>query len=144
MLAMSVLDSVGEEEGGENISCVGGDDNNDVGEILTAKSISTPLSIHPHTKTQTSAVCDVVADRSHTTSLTTSTDSTNKNNKTTPTPLSLHTLPFDLAVDRAVWAVRHAAARDGYSGGAINVVVVNSTGVFHVRRVEASSMRLRI
>lgn len=40
------------------------------------------------------------------------------------------------ALDRALWAVRHATYRDGYSGGYLNLLEINSTGVHHLRRID--------
>eukprot|EP01031_Cornospumella_fuschlensis_P038041 gene38041-46221_t len=52
--------------------------------------------------------------------------------------------PADLtlaeAVDTALWAVKHATYRDGYSGGYITVVKVNSSGIFPIRRVDSRKM----
>ncbi len=46
------------------------------------------------------------------------------------------------AIDSALWAVKHATYRDGFSGGYINVIEVNSTGVFHLKRVDCRSLRI--
>eukprot|EP01034_Spumella_vulgaris_P029942 gene29942-37079_t len=62
-------------------------------------------------------------------------DSSNSNDRTSDT-FGVETAEYK-DLDRAVWAVRHASARDGYSGGWINVVVVNNTGVFHVKRIDS-------
>ena len=40
------------------------------------------------------------------------------------------------ALDTAVRAVRHATYRDGFSGGYINVLIVNASGIHHLRRVD--------
>ena len=40
-------------------------------------------------------------------------------------------------VDIAVSAVRQATYRDSYSGGFINVLQVNATGIYHLKRVDA-------
>lgn len=40
------------------------------------------------------------------------------------------------AIDTALRAVKHATYRDGFSGGYINVIEVNQTGTFHLRRVD--------
>jgi 20S proteasome subunit beta 5 len=47
------------------------------------------------------------------------------------------------AVEYALWAVRHATFRDGYSGGYINVVQVNATGIFPLMRVDSRTLKLR-
>mmetsp|Transcript_21344 Transcript_21344/g.29363 ORF Transcript_21344/g.29363 Transcript_21344/m.29363 type:complete len:305 (+) Transcript_21344:13-927(+) len=52
--------------------------------------------------------------------------------------LDLHNMPQDQAIDAAVAAVQCAARRDGYSGGYINVIVVDQTGCHHVRRAQAT------
>jgi 20S proteasome alpha/beta subunit len=44
------------------------------------------------------------------------------------------------AIESAVWAVKHATHRDGFSGGYINVVEVNSTGVFHLKRIDCRTL----
>jgi 20S proteasome alpha/beta subunit len=44
------------------------------------------------------------------------------------------------AIDTAVKAVRHATYRDGFSGGYINVLIVNASGIHHVRRVDSRSI----
>ena len=41
------------------------------------------------------------------------------------------------AVELATAAIRIATARDGFSGGYINVLHINSTGTHHVRRVDS-------
>eukprot|EP00598_Pedospumella_elongata_P014225 CAMPEP_0184993880 /NCGR_PEP_ID=MMETSP1098-20130426/47245_1 /TAXON_ID=89044 /ORGANISM="Spumella elongata, Strain CCAP 955/1" /LENGTH=202 /DNA_ID=CAMNT_0027519833 /DNA_START=133 /DNA_END=738 /DNA_ORIENTATION=- len=46
-------------------------------------------------------------------------------------------LSAEQAIDTAVRAVRHATYRDGYSGGYINVLVVNATGIHHIKRVDS-------
>ena len=43
----------------------------------------------------------------------------------------------DDAVELATAAIRIATARDGFSGGYINVLHINSTGTHHVRRVDS-------
>lgn len=48
----------------------------------------------------------------------------------------LSQLPLDLAVQTALRAVRHATVRDGYSGGMLQVVQVNSTGVHLLKRID--------
>jgi 20S proteasome alpha/beta subunit len=52
----------------------------------------------------------------------------------------LSRLPLQVAIDTAVKAVRHATFRDGYSGGYINVLVVNATGIHHVKRVDSKTI----
>lgn len=54
----------------------------------------------------------------------------------------LSTLNVTEAVDLATWAVRQAANRDGFSGGYINVLHINSSGVHHVRRADSRSIRM--
>lgn len=49
----------------------------------------------------------------------------------------LKDMPRDEAVEAAVAAVRAAVGRDGYSGGYVNVLVVDRDGCRHVHRVEA-------
>lgn len=53
-------------------------------------------------------------------------------------------LRLDEALDTALWAVRHATMRDGFSGGYINVLVINSTGIFPVKRVDCSKMPISL
>ena len=50
----------------------------------------------------------------------------------------LRSLPLHEAIDIAVAAVQVAAQRDGYSGGYINVLVLNETGCHHIRRLQAN------
>jgi len=54
----------------------------------------------------------------------------------------LRSLPLQKAVDIAVAAVQAAAQRDGYSGGYINVLVLNETGCHHIRRLQANQQHL--
>eukprot|EP01039_Chlorochromonas_danica_P008096 gene8096-8931_t len=54
----------------------------------------------------------------------------------------LSTLPLEEAIDTAIWAVRHATLRDGYSGGYINVVRVNATGIYPLRRVDCRKLKI--
>ena len=60
-----------------------------------------------------------------------------------PTDLNLnldltHLNPdLNRVVDIAVSAVRQATYRDSYSGGFINVLQVNATGIYHLKRVDA-------
>jgi hypothetical protein len=49
-------------------------------------------------------------------------------------------MPLSQAIDTAVKAVRHATYRDGFSGGYINVLIVNASGIHHVRRVDSRSI----
>ena len=46
------------------------------------------------------------------------------------------------AIETALWAVKHATYRDGYSGGYINVIEVNQTGIFHLQRVDCRNLAL--
>ena len=50
---------------------------------------------------------------------------------------ALRCLSLDRAVEVAVEAVQVAAHRDGYSGGYINVLVINESGIRHLRRMQA-------
>lgn len=52
----------------------------------------------------------------------------------------LSRLSLQDAINTAVKAVRHATYRDGFSGGYINVLVVNATGIHHVRRVDSRTI----
>lgn len=54
----------------------------------------------------------------------------------------LNTMGLDEVVDKAIWAVRHAAHRDSFSGGYINVIQINATGCHHIRRLDARSLRI--
>mmetsp|Transcript_27150 Transcript_27150/g.27391 ORF Transcript_27150/g.27391 Transcript_27150/m.27391 type:complete len:104 (-) Transcript_27150:3-314(-) len=49
----------------------------------------------------------------------------------------LPSLNSEEAIHIAAKAVRHAAHRDGFSGGFINVFRINSTGIHHVMRKHA-------
>lgn len=44
------------------------------------------------------------------------------------------------AISTAAWAVRRATYRDGFSGGYINIIHINSTGCFHVLRIDSKNM----
>jgi 20S proteasome alpha/beta subunit len=52
----------------------------------------------------------------------------------------LRALTKEEALHTALWAVKHATHRDGFSGGYINVLEVNSTGIFHVQRVDCRDL----
>lgn len=54
----------------------------------------------------------------------------------------LASLPKEKAIDTALWAVKHATYRDGYSGGYINVLEVNQTGIYHLKRVDCRDLTL--
>jgi 20S proteasome subunit beta 5 len=45
-------------------------------------------------------------------------------------------------VEKATWAIRHAAQRDSFSGGVINIVHVNRTGCHHIQRIDSRSMNV--
>ena len=47
---------------------------------------------------------------------------------------------LDQAVDKAMWAVRHATYRDSYSGGYINIIHINSSGVHHIKRIDSRKL----
>ncbi len=55
----------------------------------------------------------------------------------------LSKLSKEEAIDTALRAVKHATYRDGFSGGYINVIEVNQTGTFHLRRVDVQTSRLQ-
>jgi 20S proteasome alpha/beta subunit len=57
---------------------------------------------------------------------------------------NFHDLSIDEAINIAIKAVRHATARDAYSGGYINVLQVNESGVHHLKRINARLMELNI
>ena len=46
-------------------------------------------------------------------------------------------LPLSEVVEKAKWAIRHAAQRDAYSGGVINVFHINETGIHHLVNVDS-------
>lgn len=48
------------------------------------------------------------------------------------------------AISTAAWAVRRATHRDGFSGGFINVIHINSTGCFPVLRIDSKVMGQRL
>jgi 20S proteasome subunit beta 5 len=54
----------------------------------------------------------------------------------------LKTMTLEGAVDLATWAIRHATYRDGYSGGYINVIHINSTGIHHLKRVDSRTLSI--
>ena len=54
-----------------------------------------------------------------------------------PTDLTHPNPDLNRVVDIAVSAVRQATYRDSYSGGFINVLQVNATGIYHLKRVDA-------
>lgn len=47
------------------------------------------------------------------------------------------------AVEVALWAIRHATHRDGYSGGFINVFHINASGIHHILRKDARELSIR-
>lgn len=51
-------------------------------------------------------------------------------------------LTLEEAVNRALWAVRQATYRDGFSGGYINVFVISADGVRHLQRVDCRLLDL--
>ena len=51
-------------------------------------------------------------------------------------------LPLNKAIEVAVKAVRHATYRDGFSGGYINVLVINATGTHHVKRIDSKTIKI--
>jgi len=51
-------------------------------------------------------------------------------------------MSLDEAVKITIMAIRHAAHRDGYSGGYINIIHVNSTGIHHIKRVDAKEIKI--
>lgn len=59
-----------------------------------------------------------------------------------PKVAGLAALSLEKAISTAVKAVRHATYRDGFSGGYINVLVVNETGIHHVKRVDSKTIPL--
>ena len=54
----------------------------------------------------------------------------------------LESLTFPEASRLAEKAIRLAAHRDGYSGGFINVLYVNATGIHHISRIDARYMSI--
>jgi 20S proteasome subunit beta 5 len=48
----------------------------------------------------------------------------------------------DEAINAALSAVKHATYRDGFSGGYINVLEVNETGIFHLYRTDCRNIHL--
>ena len=54
----------------------------------------------------------------------------------------LESLTFTEASRLAEKAIRLAAHRDGYSGGFINVLYVNATGIHHISRIDARYMSI--
>lgn len=54
----------------------------------------------------------------------------------------LKDMDVEEAVELATWAIRHATYRDGYSGGYINVIYIDSTGINHVRRVDSRTLNI--
>lgn len=51
-------------------------------------------------------------------------------------------MDLEEAVELATWAIRHATYRDGYSGGYINVIYIDSTGIHHVKRVDSRTLNI--
>ena len=49
---------------------------------------------------------------------------------------------LDEAVKITIMAIRHAAHRDGYSGGYINIIHVNSTGIYHIKRIDSKEIKI--
>lgn len=44
------------------------------------------------------------------------------------------------ALDLATWAVRHATYRDSYSGGYINIIQLNASGIHHLKRIDSRTL----
>jgi 20S proteasome subunit beta 5 len=57
--------------------------------------------------------------------------------------LNINDLSLDDAIHRALWSVRHATYRDGFSGGFINVVQVNATGIHFIKRIDCNLLDLK-
>jgi 20S proteasome subunit beta 5 len=55
----------------------------------------------------------------------------------------IDSLNIDEVVELAAWAVRHAAHRDSFSGGFINVLQIDQTGCHHVKRIDSRKMKMR-
>lgn len=55
---------------------------------------------------------------------------------------ALARVPLEQAIETAVRAVRHATYRDGFSGGYINVLVVNATGIHHIKRIDSKTIKI--
>ena len=55
---------------------------------------------------------------------------------------ALTRVPLEQAIETAVRAVRHATYRDGFSGGYINVLVVNATGIHHIKRIDSKTIKI--
>ena len=46
------------------------------------------------------------------------------------------------SADLALWAIRHATHRDGYSGGYINVYCIDETGVCQINRIDSKDLKI--
>jgi 20S proteasome alpha/beta subunit len=57
---------------------------------------------------------------------------------------NVNNLSKEKAIEMALWAVKHATYRDGFSGGYINVLEVNKTGIFHLKRTDCRSLEVGI
>ena len=55
---------------------------------------------------------------------------------------SLKDMTLQEAVKLATWAIRHATYRDGYSGGYINVIHIDSDGIRHIKRVDSRTLNI--
>jgi len=55
---------------------------------------------------------------------------------------SIDSMTLDEAIDTAAWSIRYAAHRDGFSGGYINIIHINSTGPHHVLRKDSRLMKI--
>jgi 20S proteasome subunit beta 5 len=55
---------------------------------------------------------------------------------------NVNNLSKEKAIEMALWAVKHATYRDGFSGGYINVLEVNKTGIFHLKRMDCRNLEV--
>lgn len=55
---------------------------------------------------------------------------------------NLKDFPKEKAIETLLWAVKHATYRDGFSGGYLNVLEVNQTGIFHLQRVDCRNLKI--
>ncbi len=73
---------------------------------------------------------------------TTTTTSYNENKDEQQNKYELDLVSLDEVIDIAVRAIRHAAHRDAFSGGYINILHINATGTHHIVRRDSNLVPL--
>jgi 20S proteasome subunit beta 5 len=54
----------------------------------------------------------------------------------------MYSSSLESVIHVAIRAIRQATHRDAYSGGYINVLIINSTGIHHIERIDSRQVKL--